>query len=105
MGHNPLFNLSRRLKQIRGRKMAWTVAHVRRMADFENAERYFSSVQIHFFDLLTPFLVPVLSIIPAPSRDLLRMCWFADRILLKSLPFALRVQALKIACILKRPAK
>ena len=105
LGHNVLFNLSRRLKLIRGKKMAWTVAHVRMMADFESAGRYFGSVQTRFFDLITPFLVPALSTIPGPSPHLLRLCWSADRILLRALPFALRVQALKIACILTQPAK
>jgi len=105
LGHNPLFNLNRRLKLMCGLKMAWTVDHVRKIGDFELAGRYFGDVQMHFFDLLTPFLVPALSTLPGSSQRLRRWSWAADSFLLRSVPLGLRKHALKTACILTRSAK
>jgi len=105
LSHNPLFSLNRWVKLMCGQKRAWTVGHTRKLSDFERAGQYFQSVEMHFFDLLTPFLTPAFLMIPRYTRRLQRWSWSADRFLLQSLPPTWRRHALKIVCILTCPAK
>ncbi len=106
LAQSPLANLSRRIKVLLGQKTAWTARHTLSVAGVESAERFFETVDVHFFDLVTQPLVALRMccggrrLVPRPLIATAQ-CW--DQRLLRH-PQAIRY-AWKVVCILSRPRK
>ncbi len=67
LGHNPLTNFKRRLNNIRGVRTTWAVDHIFKIGDIDIMENYFGKVETHFFNLLSLFAFPLLTI-PGGTR-------------------------------------
>ncbi len=76
LGHNPIFNLNRRINVWRGKRTAWAVDHIVKLEDVEYAKKFFRSVRVeyyHFFIfLLYPFRVALGPRLSAPVEKFLR---------------------------------
>lgn len=62
LGHNPLTNLKRRLNNIRGIRTSWVVDHIFKIGDLDIMKNYFGNIETHFFNLLSLFAFPLLTI-------------------------------------------
>lgn len=82
LGYNPLVNLFRKLTP----NLRTADEHPLVRQDFKNALRYFRSIRVHYFDLLTLLAIPFLAL--PLSRFLVRFLQRADRFLFKLLPFS-----------------
>jgi ubiquinone/menaquinone biosynthesis C-methylase UbiE len=69
LGDNPVFNLKRLLNVFRGIRTEWAASHIMRIKDWARLKEYFSSFEIKFFSLLTPYLIPLLMILPERSQS------------------------------------
>ena len=103
LGHNPLLNFNRWLKLKRGFKTTWSVDHILKLKHFQRANRYFNRVEMIFFDLLTPFLVPFASMSRWYPRRVKETIWTLDERLL-SLSH-LKQYAFKIVGVFSEPRK
>jgi hypothetical protein len=59
LGHNPLLNLNRKLKFLRGKKTEYHVGHVLKIDELKVFNKYFHSVDIKYFDLTALCLYPL----------------------------------------------
>jgi ubiquinone/menaquinone biosynthesis C-methylase UbiE len=84
LGHNPLINLYRRLTP----GMRTKDEHPLLVSDLELAQQYFSSIDIHYFNLTTLMAVPLRGL-PIFNRLLQGLQTFDDRIF-RSVPLARR---------------
>lgn len=82
-GHNPIFNLKRKLNVWRGIRTQWAADHIFKKQDLELAKQYFNKIQTNFFHLT--------------------LINYLDKFLLK-LPI-LQKYAFKIVFILSEPKK
>ena len=55
--HNPLADLSRRMKSKRGLRTQWTVDHILSSEDLYMAQDYFDRLEIHHFNLLATLAI------------------------------------------------
>lgn len=60
LGHNPLTNLKRMINKWRGMRTGWAVDHIFKMQDISLMKNYFSSVETHYFHLLSLMAFPFL---------------------------------------------
>ncbi len=99
LGHNPLFNLKRRLNVVRGTRTRWAADHIFRVEDLRRAGGSFGEVEARFFHLSALFAIPFRGLPGGPLvvRALDRL----DARLL-SVP-ALRKHAFKTVFVLSRP--
>ncbi len=58
LGHNPIWNLNRKIKLWRGKKTRFQVDHILKKEDFKCFDAHFSSVETRYFDLTTLSLFP-----------------------------------------------
>lgn len=79
-GHNPLFNLNRRIGVYRGRRTAWAASHIFREEDLEFAKRYFSSVEVEYHHLFIFLAYPFRALLgERTSAPLVAACRRLDR--------------------------
>lgn len=50
-GHNPIFNLKRKINFWRGTRTQWALDHIAKMSDLQLAQKYFRKIQLRFFHL------------------------------------------------------
>jgi ubiquinone/menaquinone biosynthesis C-methylase UbiE len=100
LGHNPLFNLKRRINVLRGTRTRWAADHIFKMDDFRLARAHFRDVAARFFHLSSLLVLPFHAVpgATAISRALDRL----DGRLL-AIP-GLRRHAFKTVFVLSRPA-
>jgi len=101
LGHNPLLNLNRKIKERQNLRSQWMVEHILRMKDLEMTRRYFGKAEFKFFNLAALAAVPF-SRLPG-FNFVLRLLEAVDKVLLK-LPF-LKKLAFKVVFILSQPNK
>ena len=101
LGHNVLFNLKRKLNELRGKRTKWAVSHIWREENFSKYENLFRLRQKKYFHLLVLFLAP-LYFLPwnAIKKPIITIAQFLDNFLLK-IPFIQR-QAFKQIFILEK---
>lgn len=58
LGHNPLLNLVRKIKLIRGLKTQHTYNNILKMEDVDEAKQYFKETEVLFFNLTTLLAIP-----------------------------------------------
>jgi ubiquinone/menaquinone biosynthesis C-methylase UbiE len=101
LGHNPLLNLNRKMKQRRNLRSQWSVDHILRKSDLKMLKRYFGKAEFRFFNLAT------LAAVPFPRLPgfglLLGLLKAVDGVLLR-LPY-LKNWAFKVVFILSQPNK
>lgn len=66
LGHNPFFNLNRKINQWRGRRTRWAVKHIFKIQDLKFTQKYFNKIETHFFHL---------TMIEPIDKLLLRLSW------------------------------
>lgn len=104
LGHNPLFNLNRRLNAWRGRRTAWAVTHIVRREHFELMRRSFGAIEVRYFHLVAPYLAPLFLLPLAGLRSkLVRIAERADQTALNRAPEWLRRYCFKAVFELARP--
>ena len=99
LGHNPLFNLKRRINVLRGTRTRWAADHIFKMDHFRLAGAHFQEVEARFFHLSSLLVLPLKDVpgAAALSRALDRL----DARLLR-IP-GLRRHAFKTVFVLSRP--
>lgn len=100
LGHNPLLNLNRKIKLVRGLKTQHTVSNILKMSDVEAAKQYFKKTEMHFYHLFDLAAVPFQKFLGCGIIDFLER---VDKILLK-IPF-LRKYSFKVIFIFAEPKK
>lgn len=100
-GHNPLTNLKRKLNKMTGKRTGWAAEHIFQEKDIERAGKYFGSVKVKYFHLISWILFPFLKF--PGMKIVLKIAEFLDRVLFK-LPF-LRRYAFKVVIIFRNPQK
>lgn len=98
-GHNPITNLKRRINKILGKRTGWAAEHILKTEDFEKFKKYFKSVEVHYFHLISWAIFPFLAL-PGGSI-LLNIGESLDRFILKLLPF-LRKYSFKVVFVLRK---
>ena len=75
LGHNPLFNLHRKLKERRGERSSWAVENILQDSDLHFLREHFRSLEIFYFHLLLVLAAPILLRLPtrlaAPLRSVI----------------------------------
>jgi SAM-dependent methyltransferase len=99
LGHNPLFNLKRRINVLRGTRTRWAASHIFKMSDFALLRKYYREVEARFFHLTVMLAIPLRSV-PAVPR-LIRGLDRLDDLLLRTPP--LRRLAFKTVFVLSGP--
>ncbi len=100
LGHNPLWDLHRRLRAWRGQRTDSEVRHVPRLRDLAVGRRHFADAEIAFFGLLAPLIAPF------PRRASAALAGRLDAIdqrLLRLRP--LGPLAFKVVCTFSRPIR
>jgi ubiquinone/menaquinone biosynthesis C-methylase UbiE len=101
LGHNPLLNLNRKIKLMRGLRTRHTFENILKMKDIEIAKEYFMETKVYFFNLINLIGIPFQKL---PGIDFFaRVLEAGDKILLK-IPF-LRKYAFKVVFIFSQPRK
>ncbi len=62
LGHNPIFNIKRRLNVLRGTRTKWAADHIFKMSDFTLMRRHFHKIEARFFHLTALSLMPFIKI-------------------------------------------
>jgi len=68
LGHNPLFNLKRKLNVLLKKRTEWAVEHIMKIPDWEYLQSFFEHTEIKYFALFTPYTVPLLKITKGTYR-------------------------------------
>jgi len=100
LGHNPLLNLNRKIKLMKGLKTQHTVSNILKMEDVEMAKQYFKKTEIYFYHLLDLIAIPLQKFL---GHNIIGFLEQMDRILLK-INF-LRKYAFKVVFIFSQPKK
>ncbi|MBC7073988.1 class I SAM-dependent methyltransferase [Candidatus Parcubacteria bacterium] len=101
LGHNPLGNLSRKIKFKKGIRTRQTFENILKMKDIELAKQYFKKTEVYFFIFFTLLAVP-LQKLPG-FKILLRVLNFLDNLVLK-FPF-FQKYAFKVVFVFSQPKK
>lgn len=101
LGHNPIFNLKRRLNVWRGTRTKWAADHIFTMRDLERARGFFDKIEARFFHLTALFAMPFRNL--PGAKSILKICDKIDAILLH-VPF-LKKYAFKTVFIFSHPKK
>ena len=65
-GHNPLFNLKRRLNVALNKRTSWCAQHIFDKTDLRKAEQYFRVSEVSYFHIVKPLIIPFTGLM---SRD------------------------------------
>lgn len=96
LGHNPIFNLNRRVKAAIGKRTQWAVDHIMRLEHVQQLQDAYSSVELRFFHFLSPYIAPLALLLPdAPRKSLIRRIDQCDRRLIDRLPRSLAFHSFK----------
>lgn len=101
LGHNPIFNLKRRLNVLLGTRTRWAADHIFKLSDFTIMRRYFNKIDARFFHLTALSVMPFIKI--PGARFALKATDKLDSALLK-IPF-LKKYAFKTVFIASQPKK
>ncbi len=99
LGHNPFFNLKRKINKIFGKRTEWAVEHIFKMSDLEKTEQYFERVECLFFHLISCLVFPFLKM--PFGKKLLKIFEKIDSFLVKKFPF-LKKYSFKIVFVFKK---
>jgi ubiquinone/menaquinone biosynthesis C-methylase UbiE len=104
LGHNPLYNLRRKINVLTKRRTAWAAGHIMKLSDWAHMTSYFRQSEIKHFALLTPCTVPLLKLVPGRYREhITNCCAKIDDRLLNYKSF--QKMAFKTVAVMADPAK
>jgi ubiquinone/menaquinone biosynthesis C-methylase UbiE len=104
LGNNPVFKLKRSFNVFFGSRTRWSANHIMKMKDWKQMARLFYNFNIKYFSLFTPYLSPLLKVIP--SKYHFRLISFFERIDLKLLNYSFfKPFAFKAVVVLNNPIK
>jgi len=95
LGNNPIFILKRYINVLRGKRTKWAVSHILKLKKWKCIRGKFSKYEQYFYGVTTPFLVPLLYIVPKKkNKNFISIFDSIDRFLVKI--FFFRILAFKI---------
>lgn len=104
LGNNLVFSLKRRINLLLGLRTKWAVNNILKISQLNKIAEYFYNSEIRYFSLLTPYLPPVLNLIPKDKH--ISVISFIDYIGSKLLKYKIfRKAAFKAVFIMKNPKK
>ncbi len=102
LGHNPITNLKRKFNKFSGKRTAWAQAHIFKMKDFKETEKYFEKSESYFFHIFSWVAFPFLNF--GIGRFILKIFQKIDNILILIFPF-LKKYSFKIVFVFESPKK
>ena len=79
LGHNPIFNLKRKISAYRGKRTQWASSHIMQTKNWEDIRRQFISAEIRHFNILSIFYAPFMRFFPPKiSLYILNTFWSVD---------------------------
>lgn len=103
-GHNPVYDLIRKLNYIFGRRTKWEADHILRTNDLNYISNHFEKTSILYFGLLTILAVPIMRFLPRESiYNLIIRLDKWDQYLFKDNFF--RLNAFKVVALFFNPLK
>ena len=85
LGHNPIFNIKRKLNVLRGIRTSWSKNHIMKLSDWAKLKNNFSICKIKFFGVTTALIAPLIWCLPRRlQNNLITFCEKIDNYLLKS---------------------
>jgi len=85
LGHNPIFNMKRKLNVLRGIRTSWSANHIMKLSDWAKLKNNFTIYKIKFFGVTTVLIAPLIWCLPRRlQNNLITCCEKIDNHLLKS---------------------
>jgi ubiquinone/menaquinone biosynthesis C-methylase UbiE len=104
LGDNPVFKLKRFLNVVFGSRTRWAANHIMKIKDWEKIRKLFNNSDIKYFSLFTPYLSPILRIIPHKRHY--KIISYFEKLDSKLLKYRFFKQfAFKAVAILSNPVK
>ena len=85
LGHNPIFNMKRKLNVLHGIRTSWSANHIMKLSDWAKLKNNFTIYKIKFFGVTTVLIAPLIWCLPRRlQNNLITCCEKIDNHLLKS---------------------
>jgi len=85
LGHNPIFNIKRKLNVLRRIRTKWSAKHIMKLSDWDKLKNNFTICKTNFFGITTALIAPLIWCLPQRIQNyLITCCEKIDNNLLKS---------------------
>ena len=74
LGHNPIFNIKRKINVLSGIRTSWSAKHIMKLSDWAKLKNNFRICKIEFFGVATALIAPLIWCMPQRLQNYLIMC-------------------------------